>query len=344
MSIFPGLDQCRDGHYSRTPLDTSLYTEVWMQLRRGRASGAAGASADRPDLEHLAVIAGFEGNPELAAAIVPGHDRRHGDDGFTAGVVERRVHARLLAKLDQVARGREWQLEAPALTALQRLAWRHPDRVGGFLAVMGADLFRRRGGEEEPGVEPFGHALRRDPVRIGHEFVERQHHSVIGQHLEEADLAVAELGAMRRLDFAGAFGIDQCLRALRPRQKDTAFLEGFADRGDTEAQRGLVEPLAARIQCRGRDDLLVALVDAAAGKHQRAGIEVDLIMADHHEDFDLLGGGAVAEQQDGGCGTRGDGFGHWTSLPRWIAVADWRGGRRARPATTDTRPRPLRLP
>src|SRR5437660_7578671 len=176
MSIFPGLDQCRDGHYSRTPLDTSLYTEVWMQLRRGRASGAAGASADRPDLEDLAVIAGFEGNPELAAAIVPGHDRRHGNDGFAAGVVERRLYAHLLAELDQVARGRERQLEAPGLTAFERLARRDPDRVGGFLAVMGAGLFGRRGGEEEPGVEPLGHALRRDPVRIGYELVQRQHH------------------------------------------------------------------------------------------------------------------------------------------------------------------------
>ena len=165
-------------------------------------------------------------------------------------VIERRLHAALLAELDQVARGREWQLEAPALAAFQRLARRHPDRVGGFLAVMGADLFRRRGGEEEPGIEPLRHALRRDPVRIGHEFVERQHHAVVGQHLEEADLAVAEVGAMRGLDLAGPFGIDQRLRSLRPRQQDAAFLKGFADRGDAEAQRGLVEPLAARIQRR----------------------------------------------------------------------------------------------
>jgi hypothetical protein len=85
-------------------------------------------------------------------------------------------------------------------------------------------------------------------VRIGHEFVERQHHAVVGQHLEEADLAVAEVGAMRRLDLAGALGIDQRLRALRPRQQDAAFLKGFADRGDAETQRGLVEPLAARIE------------------------------------------------------------------------------------------------
>src|SRR5215218_9148103 len=39
-------------------------------FRHGRAFAATDPSADRADLEHLAVIAGFEGNPELAAAIV----------------------------------------------------------------------------------------------------------------------------------------------------------------------------------------------------------------------------------------------------------------------------------
>src|SRR6267142_6790753 len=197
---------------------------------------ATDASADRADLEHLAVIAGFEGNAELAAAIVPGHDWRHSDDGFASGVIERGLHALLLAELDQVARGRERQLEAPGLATFECLARRDPDRIGGFLAVMGADLFRRRGRKEEPGVEPFWHALRRDPVRIGHEFVERQHHAVVGQHLEEADLAVAKVGAVRGLDLAGALGIDQRFRALRPRQKDTALLEGFADRSDAKTQ------------------------------------------------------------------------------------------------------------
>ena len=75
-----------------------------------------------------------------------------------------------------------------------------------------APTCRRRGGKEEPGVEPLRHALGRDPVRVRNELVERQHHAVIGQHLEEADLAVAEVGTMRRLDLAGAFGIDQRLR------------------------------------------------------------------------------------------------------------------------------------
>src|SRR5260221_9863944 len=116
-------------------------------------------SADRADLEHVAVITGLERNPKLPAAIVPGHDRLYRDDGFAPAVVECGLHAGLLAELDQIARGRERQLEAAGLAAFQRFARRHPDRIGGFLAVMGADLFGWRGGEEEPSIETLRHAL-----------------------------------------------------------------------------------------------------------------------------------------------------------------------------------------
>src|SRR5207248_1627496 len=80
----------------------------------------------RADLKHLAVIAGFKRNPELAAAAGPGHDRRHRDNLLAPAVVERGLHACLLAELDQVAGSGERQLEAAALAALQRLARRHP--------------------------------------------------------------------------------------------------------------------------------------------------------------------------------------------------------------------------
>src|SRR5437879_10515046 len=115
-------------------------------------------SAERADLEHVAVVAGLERNPELAAAVVFGHDRHHRDHRFPAGIIQRRLHAGLLAELDQVAGGREWQLEAPGLAPFQRLARRDPDRVGGFLAVVGADLLGRRGSQEEPGAEALWHA------------------------------------------------------------------------------------------------------------------------------------------------------------------------------------------
>ena len=118
------------------------------------------------------------------------------------------------------------------------------------------------------------------------------------KHFQEADLAVAQRGAVGSFDLAGALRIDKRLRSLRPRQQDAALLEGLADRRDPETERVLVEPLAARVKRGLGNDLLVALVDAAAGKHQRAGIEVDLIMADHHEDFDFF----VCRQRPAGAG------------------------------------------
>src|SRR5438552_7219813 len=191
--------------------------------------------AERADFKDVAVIAGLAGNAELPAAIEPGHDRHHGHDGLAPGLLERGLYACLLAELDQVARGRERQFEPPALAALKCLARRDPDRVGGLLAVVGAELLRRSCGKEEPGVEPLWHALRRDPVCIGHELVEREQEAVVGQHLEKRRLALTERGAMRRLDLLGAAGIDQRARSLRSRQEDAAFLKGFADRGDAEA-------------------------------------------------------------------------------------------------------------
>src|SRR5450755_4335073 len=92
---------------------------------------------------------------------------------------------------------------------------------------------------------------------------------------------------MGSLDRAGAAGIDQRVRAAWTRQQDATFLKGFADRRDPETQGSRVEPLAAGIKLRARDDVLIALVDAAAGKYQGARVKVDLIMAHHHEDLDL---------------------------------------------------------
>src|SRR5690349_6204648 len=86
----PRLVPFRAGHYRRQPLQYFVIC---------RSVGAN--STDRADLEQLAVITGLERNAELTTTIVPGHDRRHGDDGFTPGVVERRLHGSLLAELDQ---------------------------------------------------------------------------------------------------------------------------------------------------------------------------------------------------------------------------------------------------
>src|ERR1700722_9243032 len=105
---------------------------------------------------------------------------------------------------------------------------------------------------------------------------------------------------MRSLDLAGALGIDKAIRSADTREQDAAFLEGFADRGDPKTQSGRVESLAAGIKRGIGDDLLVAVVDAAAGKYQRPRAEIDLVVTHHHKDFDFApGDGTIAQQQDG---------------------------------------------
>src|SRR5689334_14368540 len=110
----------------------SIETGNYTVLLREYFVTSRSVSAGRADLEHVAVIARLQRNPQLPAGGGFRHHRGHRDDVLASGVVERRFHGRLLAELDQVARGRERQLETAALPALQRLARRHPDRVSGF--------------------------------------------------------------------------------------------------------------------------------------------------------------------------------------------------------------------
>ena len=88
-------------------------------------------------------------------------------------------------------------------------------------------------------------------------------------------------------DLESPFGIDQIFRTARACQQDAAFLERLADRRDPEAQRIRIAPLAACVKFAPRDDVAIGGIDAAAGKHQRAGGELDLVMAHHHEDLDF---------------------------------------------------------
>src|SRR6185437_6113716 len=110
----------------------------------------------------------------------------------------------------------------------------------------------------------------------------------------------------------------------------------LADLGNPEAQPGFIEPGYAGIEFRPGDDRMIIVVDAAAGEYQGAGVEVDFIMANHHEDLDFLADPVVAQQQDGRCWARSDGLGHGISRPHWIAARDWRAGRSAPPATADS--------
>src|ERR1700761_7785991 len=94
---------------------------------RGATAQRGSASAERADLEHFAVVTGLLGNAELAPTIELGHHGHHRDDRLVLHLLERGSNIGLLAEPDQVARGRERQLEAPAFTTLQRFARRPPE-------------------------------------------------------------------------------------------------------------------------------------------------------------------------------------------------------------------------
>src|SRR3954451_16852775 len=286
-----------------------------------------GSTSHGAKLEHFAVVAGLTRNPKLTAAVKFRHHRHHGNNRLAPAVLKRGVYALLFAEPDQISRGRKRQFEPAAFAACQRLARRKPNRVGGFLAVMRADLLRRCGSKKEPGVEPLRHALRRDPVRIGHQFVHCQQHLVLWEYIQKRRLALAEGSAMGSLELGGTLGIDQRVRSFRPREQNATFLEGLADRSDSKTQGSAVQPLAAGIEPGPGNNLLIALIDAAAGKHQRARIEIDLIVAHHHEQFDFIGS-AAAQQQDGGGGTRCYGVGGH-ELPLLASSLILRSGRSA---------------
>src|SRR4051794_27535289 len=178
--------------------DISLHVEVCRHTghSRGRPCLRQSGQLDRADLEHLAIVASLPGDAKLSSSVQLRHDGHHGDDWLAPAVVECGPDGCLFAEPDQVAGGRKRQFKPAALAARQGLARRNPDRVGRFLAVMGAGLLGRSGGEKEPGVEPLRHALRRDPVRIRHQLIEREQQTIFPENLREGGLALAQSRAM----------------------------------------------------------------------------------------------------------------------------------------------------
>src|SRR6185437_9954766 len=105
--------------------------------------------------------------------------------------------------------------------------------------------------------------------------------------VEEGRFPFREGDAMPRLDLSRHLRIDQLFRAARPRQQDSALLKRLTDRRDPETQCGVVAALAAGMEFGTADDVAIGGIDAATGKNQRAGGELDLMMAHHHEHLDL---------------------------------------------------------
>ena len=103
------------------------------------------------------------------------------------------------------------------------------------------------------------------------------------------------VGVEHVLVIASLRGRDQRAAAARAREQHAALLERLADRGRSRGALGIaVAP-----------DRILRL-HLAAGKDQRAGREVNLVVAHHHEHFEAAR--AVAHEQNGGGGAGGRDF------------------------------------
>ncbi len=138
-----------------------------------------------------------------------------------------------------------------------------------------------------------------------------------GQKLGKGSGAVERSHAVR---------CDEPVPAAPARDQHAAFLERFADRGDLERPErvrklwGAVIDRAAALS--ERSELRIRRLHSPARKDQRAGGEVDLMMAHDHEGLEPARPVPQEEHGRGGAG-RGD-FGHSRarsmslSLKRWI--------------------------
>ena len=128
-----------------------------------------------------------------------------------------------------------------------------------------------------------------------HERVAGQHQLMVTDQLEEAFLAPVD-GAAVRIQRFGCGCINQRLsrttRGRMPRQKHAAFLECLTDRRHTGR-----EISTACITVTERDPVFggVFLMGLAAGKDQRAGGKIDLVMPLDHQHLQIR---RVAQQED----------------------------------------------
>ncbi len=151
-------------------------------------------------------------------------------------------------------------------------------------------------------VETLRHEAGGDPVGEGEEPVDRGDERLAGHERSEGRGAV---------ETRHAPGGDEPVPAARTRDQHAAFLERLADRGDLER----CERVDAGAQRRGQ--LGVRRLHPAARKDQRAGGEVDLMMAHDHEGLEARR--SVPQEQDGRGGSGRRSFGH--SPPRSLSLS-----------------------
>ena len=134
-----------------------------------------------------------------------------------------------------------------------------------------------------------------------HQKIRRRQQTLGPQHRVEADRPGVQGRPMLILQAFQGRRVDQLVRSARPSQQHAAFLERFPDRGDAERQCIGVQIIRVRTIVGPYRQLVIGFLHTPAWKHQRAGGEIDGMVAHHHENFDPRR--PFAQQQNGGGGS-----------------------------------------
>ncbi len=232
---------------------------------------------------------------------------RVGDDQRRAiGVAVRSAHGiEQLGRAGEVgedaqrAQRRQDEIDLATLVAGERVGRPHPLRLHELGVVVTTFLPGRRGRDEEPGVVPTRRALGGEPVReemdvagVEGEVVRGEQRGEVGASGVQLDSGVGER-ARKRSETASARRVDRAVIAC-PRQQQTGLFEGFAQRGDPDAQpAGVATEPGAGAGVVETDDpcrdsrIAVGGIDRTTGEDERSGREDRLRIAPEQEDVQI---------------------------------------------------------
>ena len=167
-------------------------------------------------------------------------------------------------------------------------------------AVVTPAMAVRRERDEEMRIETLRHHFGRDPMREMHEMIAGEPQIFRLDQIAQAHLAFFERLAVG-VEQRKAVFVDEFAGLPVAREQDARFFESFADCGRRQRAH-FRRPGGRAVHVIAENGIEIAFGGFAAGKDQRAGGEIDLVMAFHHEDFETVG--AVADKQNRGCRDR----------------------------------------
>ena len=144
-------------------------------------------------------------------------------------------------------------------------------------------------------------------MREGNEGIEGQHQTLRLRHRDQPDLLAVDPLAVATLEGAETRAADELRRAAFTCEQHPALLEGLTDRGHTYLASGGVQTLGPHERRRAALDV-IARVRLPAGEDERAGRELDAVVALHHEELEPVD--PVTHEHDGRREDGGHAFAH----------------------------------